>query len=482
MMNPHERTAENTEYRRSYTWNTAHGDYPHNQAATKLCNTEYNTSFGWPKNGRDVQYRDIEPTIVAKRVDAVDSTPKKSMTITNLADVTKNKEIVPFVKDTQTVATHEKPKHSEYHSKFRPFSSYGYISGNGFKKLKDLDAMNKTKDWYFEREERNKQANVYKTRSQLDPKEFSHPIASESLEKIYSQGLLWNNYHVDRGLQALALATTLKIIEEKKQEREFSLTPKSAGRIRYLSSAPSSLRTGIQNTSNSSIRTKSPQIMPHSDVRSVDKLIKTAPISVSPKPESKIWLKPKPKAQEPSEPIKPLPSEPVVNRPNIFSTIRNEQKASAANPLINFDDNKKAPPVQPMPRTTHLKTSNDITGVKSPSPDSMKVQNDKPINLSNKYSADMTAIKSVPLSEKPKIGDKMIASQDKSKPLAEIKPPLAAKPTAKVQPSPSTSLTSIPNPGSKAVIQSIDEEVKIVKPPKKTGNVLDKARHFWSKK
>jgi hypothetical protein len=55
-------------------------------------------------------------------------------------------------------------------------------------------------------------------------------LNSEGLTQIYSHESTWNNYHVDRNLQALALATTQKIIQEKKEEknvRAMTSTPKS---------------------------------------------------------------------------------------------------------------------------------------------------------------------------------------------------------------------------------------------------------------
>jgi len=53
-------------------------------------------------------------------------------------------------------------------------------------------------------------------------------LASEGLTQIYSQGPIWNNYHKDRDLQALALATTQMIIEEKKMEKNVrASTPRS---------------------------------------------------------------------------------------------------------------------------------------------------------------------------------------------------------------------------------------------------------------
>ncbi|CAG2172984.1 unnamed protein product, partial [Oppiella nova] len=194
-----QKVCPNTEYRQNYTWgNVPHGNRNHSHAPPKLGNARYGSSFDWPKKGNEVEYMNIEPPIVATKVDAVDSTPK----------------------------IHEKIlRKTEYTENFEPFSAYVYIMGNGFKKPKNLDALkdaNKAMNWYSECEARSRQANHYKTRSQQ-----GHPLYSEGLTKIYAQSPQWNHWHVDRELQALSLATTLKLIDEKKQEREFSLTPRS---------------------------------------------------------------------------------------------------------------------------------------------------------------------------------------------------------------------------------------------------------------
>ncbi|CAG2172281.1 unnamed protein product, partial [Oppiella nova] len=195
--------------------------------------------------------------------------------------------------------------------------------------------------------------------------------------------------------------THLSVINSHKKYRLIT------GRVRCLSSAPPSIRTEVQNTSNSSIRTKSPQ---NSSFHPREKQPpKPSPMSISPKPEGKIWLKPKPKSDEPDTPRKPSPE--PLNKPNIFSDIRNDfEKMSAPTVQVNVEAFKKCTPpapVQPMPRTTVQTKATDIrtTAVKSPSPDPTKAPNQKPINLTNKsvdnkYSADMTAIKSVPMNGK----------------------------------------------------------------------------------
>jgi hypothetical protein len=92
------------------------------------------------------------------------------------------------------------------------------------------------------------------------------------------------------------------------------------------------------------------------------------------------------------------------------------------------------------------------------------------------------------LIDKSKTKDKIVVSEDLIK-KSEPKPTSVSthtKPTATVQPSPSASLSSISNPSSKRV-QSIEEEVKIVKPDarKKAGTVLNRAKHrldqLWSR-
>ena len=265
------------------------------------------------------------------------------------------------------------------------------------------------------------------------------------MEQIYSQGALWNNYHRDRNLQALALATTQKIIEEKKAERIYYNTPlKSSHPIRQLSSAPPSLRTEIQSAgSPASIRTKSPHALSRvqgmsglktkpkinqtngvpSDTtrpRSADKQSKTSAMSESPKPEGKIWLKPKPKAtEEKKEEKKEKPSKLPTNSGHTTKqsdkgnggpkSPRPTTLTTSGNGKNEKEKPKEKPPIPSGPiRTTQIKSPEEITGVKSPSPESWTVPIDRQLNWINgetprtdtKYSADMSAIKSVPVSGK----------------------------------------------------------------------------------
>lgn len=71
----------------------------------------------------------------------------------------------------ENVESSEKPKikfrKTEYKAKFRPFSAYVYVSGNGFKKPKHLDQVtevSKAKDWIYEVVERSQKALEFQRR------------------------------------------------------------------------------------------------------------------------------------------------------------------------------------------------------------------------------------------------------------------------------------------------------------------------------
>ena len=72
---------------------------------------------------------------------------------------------------SQNVENCEKPKikfrKTEYKAKFRPFSTYVYVSGNGFKKPKHLDQVtevSRAKDWIYEVVERSQKALEFQRR------------------------------------------------------------------------------------------------------------------------------------------------------------------------------------------------------------------------------------------------------------------------------------------------------------------------------
>ena len=215
-MDSNDKSVPETEYQKSFTWNKVVSQNNHNNdpvvsqpvfvslapqsvssqsfviflSISKLSQSEYRRSFAWPKQTQIAPQPVIEPPIVAERavpgkaVLTQDASAKKSATISNFAEVVGKPDVL-FAKEIQPVPVVEKPrKKTEYNSKFRPFDTYMYVTGSGFVKQKNvsqLDQVDKAKQWFSEVEERNKQANEYKTRSQLGMTPIDHIIASVSL-------------------------------------------------------------------------------------------------------------------------------------------------------------------------------------------------------------------------------------------------------------------------------------------------------------
>ena len=189
--------------------------------------SEYQCAYAWPS--KEVYSAPISLPGHVSRIETFSG--RKSATFNNFQDIQKQDNLNGNVtKESNGFGEAKMKKKTEYHAKFRPFSDFVYVIGNGFKKPEELDRLNnendKAKDWFSEVEERSKQAKKYRSRSQL-----GHPIAGQ-LEEIYSQRSLWDNYHPDRNLAALSLATTQKIIEEKKQERSLRalISPQRPGK------------------------------------------------------------------------------------------------------------------------------------------------------------------------------------------------------------------------------------------------------------
>lgn len=214
--------------------------------------TEYRSAFGWPPrpcyssavDGRhyknhDNHKNDESDTMIHNPTgpaltNGAPHTAKKSATMSNLKDLqaTPPKSgrrhvrgphvLFNDVTTPVTLRNEKKSRKTEYKAKYRPFSAYMYVSGNGWKKPKDVEKCHegdKAHEWYFEVEERGKQAAGFRSRS-----EFGHPIVgADHLEQIYreaSDGLWTQPPERSRDISALALATTQLRIKEKREERE----------------------------------------------------------------------------------------------------------------------------------------------------------------------------------------------------------------------------------------------------------------------
>lgn len=110
-------------------------------------------------------------------------------------------------------------KKTEYKAKFKPFSAYVYVTGNGWKKSKYMALDGNVRQWFEEKVEREKKAVEFRSRSQ-----FGHPLTAGGLEEVYkscSDG--WTPPKTcGREITALELAATQMKIADKKAEREHS--------------------------------------------------------------------------------------------------------------------------------------------------------------------------------------------------------------------------------------------------------------------
>jgi len=105
----------------------------------QVSSSEYQSSFAWPKQAPK-EVPPIEPIIqkFPGKAVQVESSAKKSATISNFAEVIGKPNVS---QESQPMLTELKTKKTEYNAKFRPFSAYVYVSGNGFKKPKNLDRL-----------------------------------------------------------------------------------------------------------------------------------------------------------------------------------------------------------------------------------------------------------------------------------------------------------------------------------------------------
>ncbi len=133
------------------------------------------------------------------------------------------------------------------------------------------------------------------------------------------------------------------------------------------------------------------------------------------KPEGKIWLKPKKLIQEPNDTnsgTKPSHKSPTaskeVNKPGNGGPKSPRPTSLTAND--NSKNNSGHVSIPPLPsgpvRTTQVKSPEEITGVKSPSPESWTVPIDKglnwmngetPTNFGAKHNSNSGAIKPTPV-------------------------------------------------------------------------------------
>ena len=130
-----------------------------------------------------------------------------------------------------------KTRKTEYKAKFRPFSAYVYIPGNGFKKAKDIDPLcaKQVNDWMYEVTERTAKAAEFSRRSK-----FGHPIIGDHLEEIYAKESLGPWYTQFRD-QNDTLRNEITLMNSTKGFRRGSIRAGSASRVETRNAADRSV-------------------------------------------------------------------------------------------------------------------------------------------------------------------------------------------------------------------------------------------------
>ncbi|KAK4337348.1 hypothetical protein RND71_043618 [Anisodus tanguticus] len=267
--------------------------------------------------------------------------------------VISNREQTTEMNDSKKI-----PKKTEYKAKFKPFSTYVYISGKGWFKPKtekkenaqsrnnvdEIDSLikNKGEVWYKEVLERNLKANEFRSRS-----EFGNPILGRSsLEEVYKKAS-GNNWHASIGPK------TLSQLQQMRSSNSAFL-PYDQHKKKQLEKKPKS----TPSKSTSSIRAVS--VPPKNKKNSISNLGTSKTDSVQP---SKVWIKPKNNEEN------SCTNEKKVQRPN-----QNSENGRESPPMI------ESRPV----RHTDVKSPEQLVSIKSPPPENWLVQvENEPIDWKN---------------------------------------------------------------------------------------------------
>ncbi|KAI1296559.1 hypothetical protein HDE_04938 [Halotydeus destructor] len=362
-------------------------------------NTEYRMSFGWPPA---MSRSDTEAVRGShgQTESAPDGPAKKSATIANFGELharQNGRSNVLFAREAAglPVTTIKPVKKTEYKKKFRPFSAYVYVSGNGWKKPKDVDPnVDDAHDWFTEVAERGKQASQFRSRSQ-----FGHPVSGvEHLEEIYRESTkgLWSQpRETSRDLSALSLATTQMVISEKKAEREnsgsrtsspnkaTSATTKASGPRPRTAIGP---RTAPQEGKGSSApggakgdtQPSSAQARGANNNSKVNGSVPPPLVQVGATREGGKGSPRSPKSGERSPRPTTFPGSGISS---FATTPTNGECVKATAPETKNTPRMPEGPV----KTTDIKSPEEMTGVKSPPPETWAVEldNGSPLNWTN---------------------------------------------------------------------------------------------------
>ncbi|XP_074599662.1 uncharacterized protein LOC141854023 [Brevipalpus obovatus] len=375
-----------------------------NGSSTRVgATSEYRAAFNWPVGTASISSTPPAGTISGTISVNNGSSAKKSMTIADFNEIQAFKSGPNVLLQRESPPPELKPikpnVKTEYREKFKPFSRYVYVQGQGWKKPKDVkdQETNQAVDWYEEVAERIQRANEFRTRSQ-----YGHPVVSvEHLEEIYRETNP-SSYIKDRSLAALSLATTQLRIQESKMAREGSKssTPQRTSHLNAIISPQKDFFIRKNTVPKTNGKTSAESRKSRSVTPGGAKPVSSGPSSA---PAGKIWLKPK--KDEKAVEVKPSPKEPESKRektstsqndkpsnlserssiPSIASSGEDQPKSPRPNSLIGNGLNGEVGLMKVLDegpvKTTEIKSPEEVTGVKSPSPELWKVQVDTGANV-----------------------------------------------------------------------------------------------------
>ncbi|KAG8186578.1 hypothetical protein JTE90_020872 [Oedothorax gibbosus] len=416
--------------------------------------TEYKAQFAWP------QKTECEPSGLPRksvsmnviRSSEVDASVPKS----KLAPVHR-----PCAKQKECAQEGKKKIKTEYKAKYKPFTSYVYVDGEWKKTSRLLKVPEKVEDesvepWFVEVAERVQKANEYRWRG------HGHPVYGELLPDIYKQppaDILQRPKRLPSELKLNlpkchqssakknevkkkdSLSETAAVEKKPKEVKKQSLRrPKSAEpakakeTVKYRRPAT----TPPAKLSSHSLPTK--KRMPKvEEVEKAPPKSKTGKKEEIPRPSSsvkksqapptsqssvgKVWLQSEKHApsgvdqdntgppKERSDAVRPSSLAPISSVGAHNETRESEVKENSGLAEIEEIMSNVPPSVVPL---THVRTPEEVTGVKSPEPENwtVPIDNSESLEWSGANTSDLPSKVKTPEETKEKLNREVVATEE----------------------------------------------------------------------
>ncbi|XP_071033737.1 serine/arginine repetitive matrix protein 1 isoform X2 [Parasteatoda tepidariorum] len=385
--------------------------------------TEYKAQFSWPRKSSEempcIARKSVSMNIIKSSEDTTDTAVPKVKLAPVHRPCVKHKEATSLEKPLQD--TKKKVK-TEYKAKYKPFTSYVYVDGQWKKTSRLLKVMEKAEDipeepWFVEVAERVQKANEYRSRG------HGHSAYGELLPDISKQPSEVPHHRSKRIPNELQLnlpkchESTSKKADSKKKETPSEGTedkklekgtrklrrPKSAEpakakeTVKYkrpattppaklsTHSLPSRKKTPKSEESDRVPKTKQPRKPREHASKPPSSSSSSAKKSPTPSSQSsggKVWLQAGPSIPEATgKEDSPMKEHSDAVRPSSLSPISSAsvapQEPSATHNNVEIpnkpEDAKFAVSQSSVVPLTHVRTPEEVTGVKSPDPENWTV-------------------------------------------------------------------------------------------------------------